>query len=326
MCGLLFQVQGIEGDCMSEQKNVEYTSIGGQALIEGVMMRGKDKIGIAVRKPNGEIELKVDPISKHFSHPLFKLPMIRGIVALISSMIIGVRALTYSAEFFAEGDGTEEKGKFELWLNKKFGKKADDILLGFSIVFAVIFALLLFGALPTAMVGFLRGVITNTLLLSAIEGVMKIVVFVTYILVISQMKDIKRVFQYHGAEHKTIHCFESGKDVTVENARTFTTLHPRCGTSFVFFVLMISIIIFTFISWNSVIVRLLIKLLLFPVVAGLSYEMIRIAGKSTHPIVRTLSYPGLMMQKITTKEPDDKQLEVAIAAFKSVLDEADPNF
>jgi uncharacterized protein YqhQ len=252
--------------------------------------------------------------------------MIRGIVALISSMIIGVRALTYSAEFFAEGDGTEEKGKFELWLNKKFGKKADDILLGFSIVFAVIFALLLFGALPTAMVGFLRGVITNTLLLSAIEGVMKIVVFVTYILVISQMKDIKRVFQYHGAEHKTIHCFESGKDVTVENARTFTTLHPRCGTSFVFFVLMISIIIFTFISWNSVIVRLLIKLLLFPVVAGLSYEMIRIAGKSTHPIVRTLSYPGLMMQKITTKEPDDKQLEVAIAAFKSVLDEADPNF
>ena len=306
---------------MSEYRPCRPNSIGGQALIEGVMMRGKDKLAMAVRKPDGEIEVKIEPLKKTNHLKFLKWPVIRGIVALISSMIVGVRALTYSAEFFVEGDGTEQKGKFETWLYAKLGKKADDIIMAFSIVFAVVFALLLFGAAPTALVSFLRGFIENNLILSAIEGVLKIFMFVAYILLISQMKDIKRVFQYHGAEHKTIHCYESGKDVTVENARTFTTLHPRCGTSFIFFVLMISIILFTFISWNSVVTRLLSKLILFPVVTGLSYEMIRVAGKSNHPLVRALSYPGLMMQKITTSEPDDAQLEVAIKAFLSVLDD-----
>jgi len=309
---------------MSENKSPKYTSIGGQALIEGVMMRGKDKIGIAIRKPDGEIDLKVESIKKRKGIKIAKLPVIRGIFALVSSMVIGVRALTYSAEFFVEGDGSEEKGKFETWLYAKLGKKADDVILGLSILFAFVFAMLLFGAVPTALVSFLRGFIENNMILSAIEGIMKIAVFIIYILAISKMKDIKRVFQYHGAEHKTIHCYESGQEVTVENAKKFTTLHPRCGTSFIFFVLMISIIIFTFISWENVVTRLLIKLLLFPVVAGLSFEMIKLAGKSNHPIVKALSYPGLMMQKITTSEPDDRQLEVAIAAFKSVLDENDP--
>ncbi len=305
---------------MSENKSPKYTSIGGQALIEGVMMRGTDKIGIAIRKPDGEIDLKVDLIKKKKGIKVSKIPVIRGIFALVSSMIIGVRALTYSAEFFVEGDGTEEKGKFETWLYAKLGKKADDVILALSILFAFVFAMLLFGALPTALVSFLRGFIDNNMILSAIEGVMKIAVFIIYILAISKMKDIKRVFQYHGAEHKTIHCYESGQEVTVENAKKFTTLHPRCGTSFIFFVLMISIIIFTFISWENVVTRLLTKLLLFPIVTGLSFEMIKLAGKSNHPIVKALSYPGLMMQKITTSEPDDRQLEVAIVAFKSVLD------
>ena len=305
---------------MSESKTSKQTSIGGQALIEGVMMRGKEKIAIAVRKPDGEITVKVDDV-KGSKLKLLKLPLIRGVYALISSMIVGVKALTYSAEFFVEGDGTEEKGKFETWLYAKFGKRADDILMAFSMVFAIVFALLLFGAAPTALVGFLKKVIGSGIALSAIEGLMKIVIFVTYILVISQMKDIKRVFQYHGAEHKTIHCYESGKEVTVENAREFTTLHPRCGTSFIFFVLMISIIIFTFLSWESVLMRVATKLLLFPLVAGLSYEMIRLAGKSNNRVVKALSYPGLMMQKLTTKEPDDQQLEVAIVAFKRVLEE-----
>lgn len=308
---------------MSEYKPARPNSIGGQALIEGVMMRGKDKISIAVRKPDGEIELKVDPLSKKNQWAIFKLPIIRGIVALVSSMIIGVKALTYSAEFFVEGDGTEEKGKFETWLYAKLGKKADDILLGLSLVFAVVFALLLFGALPTALVSFLRGFIDNSVLLSAIEGVTKIAVFIIYIVSISQMKDIKRVFQYHGAEHKTIHCYESGEEVTVENARKFTTLHPRCGTSFLFFVLIISILLFTFVSWENVGIRLATKLLMFPIVTGLSYEMIRLAGRTNNPIVRALSFPGLMMQKLTTRQPDDQQLEVAIIAFKSVLDEAE---
>ncbi len=310
---------------MSENKSPKYTSIGGQALIEGVMMRGTDKIGIAIRKPDGEIDLKVEMIKKKKGFKLTKMPVIRGIFALIASMVIGVRALTYSAEFFVEGDGTEEKGKFETWLYAKLGKKADDVILALSILFAFVFAMILFGAVPTALVSFLRGFIDNNMVLSAIEGVMKIAVFIIYILAISRMKDIKRVFQYHGAEHKTIHCYESGQEVTVENARKFTTLHPRCGTSFIFFVLMISIIIFTFISWENVVTRLLTKLLLFPLVAGLSFEMIKLAGKSSHPIVKALSYPGLMMQKITTSEPDDRQLEVAIVAFKSVLDENDPN-
>ena len=309
---------------MSENKSPEYTSIGGQALIEGVMMRGKDKIGIAIRKPDGEIDLKVESIKKNKGLKIAKLPVVRGIFALVSSMVIGVRALTYSAEFFVEGDGTEEKGKFETWLYAKLGKKADDVILALSILFAFVFAMLLFGAVPTALVSFLRGFIDNNMILSAIEGVMKIAVFIIYILAISKMKDIKRVFQYHGAEHKTIHCYESGQEVTVENAKKFTTLHPRCGTSFIFFVLMISIIIFTFISWENVATRLLTKLILFPVVAGLSFEMIKLAGKSNHPIVKALSYPGLMMQKITTSEPDDRQLEVAIVAFKSVLDENNP--
>lgn len=168
---------------------------------------------------------------------------------------------------------------------------------------------------------FLRGFIDNSVLLSAIEGVTKIAVFIIYIVSISQMKDIKRVFQYHGAEHKTIHCYESGEEVTVENARKFTTLHPRCGTSFLFFVLIISIMLFTFVSWDNVGVRLITKLLMFPLVTGLSYEMIRLAGRTNNPIVRALSYPGLMMQKLTTRQPDDHQLEVAIIAFNSVLDE-----
>lgn len=308
---------------MSEYKPARPNSIGGQALIEGVMMRGKDKISIAVRKPDGEIDLKVDPISTKHQMAVFKWPIIRGIVALIASMIIGVKALTYSAEFFVEGDGTEEKGKFETWLYAKLGKKADDVLLGFSLVFAVVFALLLFGALPTALVSFLRGFIENSVLLSAIEGVTKIAVFIIYIVSISQMKDIKRVFQYHGAEHKTIHCYESGEEVTVENARKFTTLHPRCGTSFLFFVLIISIMLFTFVSWDNVGIRLATKLLMFPLVTGLSYEMIRLAGRTNNPFVRALSYPGLMMQKLTTRQPDDLQLEVAIIAFKSVLDEVE---
>lgn len=307
---------------MSEYRPVVPNSIGGQALIEGVMMRGKNTIAIAVRKPDGDIEMKMEQALSFEKYKIAKLPIFRGVFALIGSMIVGVKALTYSAEFFVEGEG-EEKGKFELMLYKKFGKRADDILLGFSIAFAFVFAMLLFGVLPTGIVGFMKNFIETQWLLSALEGVMKIVMFVTYIALISKMKDIKRVFEYHGAEHKTIHCYESGQEVTVENARKFSTLHPRCGTSFIFYVLTISIILFSFLSWESLLVRLVSKLMLLPFVAGLSYEMIRLAGKSNHPVVRALSAPGLMMQKLTTKEPDDGQLEVAIAAFKRVLEEMD---
>ena len=305
---------------MSDQ-NIKYTSIGGQALIEGVMMRGKNSIAIAVRKPDGEIEIKMEETSPIEKWKIAKTPILRGVVNLVASMVVGIRALTYSAEFYAEGDGEESKTKFEKYLYEKMGKKADDVLIGLSILTAFGFALLLFGILPTFIVGFFKGAFQSQVALSAIEGIIKILVFILYILLISMMKDIRRVFQYHGAEHKTIHCYESGQEVTVENAKKFTTLHPRCGTSFVFFVLAISIILFTFISWSSILMRVAIKILLLPLVAGVSYELIKLAGKSTSKWISFISIPGLWMQKLTTREPDDRQLEVAIAAFNRVLEE-----
>ncbi|WP_207736353.1 DUF1385 domain-containing protein [Fusibacter ferrireducens] len=304
---------------MSEKK-IKYTSIGGQALIEGVMMRGKEDIAIAVRKPDGNIEVKMEKGSPIEKWKIAKMPILRGVFNLVASMTVGIKALTYSAEFYAETDENYEQSKFEKFLYTKLGKRADDILMAISILTAFGFALVLFGIVPTFSVGLLKSVITNQILLSAIEGVVKIGVFIAYIVIISQMKDIRRVFQYHGAEHKTIHCFEHGEEVTVENARKYTTLHPRCGTSFVFLVLMISIILFTFIGWSNLIIRILTKIVLLPLVAGLSYEFIKIAGKSQAGWVKMIGAPGLWMQKLTTREPDDQQLEVAIAAFKSVLD------
>lgn len=300
------------------------TKIGGQALIEGVMMRGTHTHAISIRKPDGVIETTLHPNSKLFEQKIFKLPFVRGMFALISSMVIGVRALTYSASFYAEpegeGPGSSGSGRFEQWLDKRLGKHADDVLMAFSIIFAFVFAILLFGVLPTAIVGFLRPLVGSTLGLSAIEGIIKIAFFITYIVLIAQMNDIKRVFQYHGAEHKTIHCFEHEEPVIVANARKYTTLHPRCGTSFLFFVLTISILLFTLLTWDNLWMRIGMKILLLPVVAGISYEIIRLAGRSTHPFVKALSAPGLMMQKLTTRQPDDSQLEVAIAAFKAVLE------
>ena len=301
----------------------KYTSIGGQALIEGVMMRGNETVAIAIRRPDGEIEVKMDRVSKLEKLKIAKIPFVRGSVNLIASMLVGVKALTYSAEFYEEG--TEgETSKFDERLKRIFGDHTDEVVMGFSIIMAFAFAMLLFGVLPTLIVGLLKRFTEQQMVLSAVEGVMKIVFFIIYIVGISRMEDIRRVFQYHGAEHKTIHCFESGQEVTVENARKFTTLHPRCGTSFIFFVLIISIIVFSFVSWNNLLIRIGLKLLLLPLIAGISYEVLKIAGKSDNPIVRFISKPGLMMQNLTTAEPDDKQLEVAIVAFKAVLDTMDP--
>lgn len=299
----------------------KYSAVGGQAIIEGVMMKAKDDIAIAVRKPDGQITLKKEKPSKIEKSFLLKIPVLRGSIALISSMIVGVKALSYSAEFYAEmEDGYEAKG-FEKWLYDKLGDKAEDVMVAFSMVFALIMAFALFGALPTLIINTLKNYVASQQLLSFFEGSLKILMFITYVLVISRMKDVRRVFEYHGAEHKAIHCLESGQDLTVENAKKFTTLHPRCGTSFLIIVFVISIIIFSFISWSSILVRIALKVLLLPVVAGLSYEIIKIAGKSDSPIVKAISFPGLMMQKLTTKEPDDEQLEVALAAMIAVISE-----
>jgi uncharacterized protein YqhQ len=217
-------------------------------------------------------------------------------------------------------DESYEESKFDLWFKEKFGDKGETILVGISMLFAFVMAFGLFGVLPTFSINFLQSKIDNQLILTIFEGILKIGVFIAYIAIISQMKDIKRVFQYHGAEHKTIHCYEAKEELTVENVRKFTTLHPRCGTSFVIIVLIVSIVVFSFVSWSNIFLRIALKVVFLPLIAGLSYEIIKLAGKSNSGIVNIISYPGLMMQKLTTNEPDDKQIEVAIRALQEVID------
>jgi uncharacterized protein YqhQ len=298
----------------------QYSNIGGQALIEGVMMRGKNTIAIAIRKADGTIDIKVEPVKSMGNSPLVKWPLLRGVFGLVSSMVVGTKALAWSAEAYSEVDDSYEMSKFEKWLTEKMGDKADSIIVAISMVLALFMAFFLFGALPTLVINFLKSVTENRWVLTSAEGILKIVVFITYIGVISFMKDIKRVFQYHGAEHKAIHCLENNKELTVENVKGFTKLHPRCGTSFLMIVLVVSILVFSFISWSNIWMRIGLKILFMPLIAGIAYEIIKWAGKNDNTLVHMVSYPGLMMQKLTTKEPDDQQIEVAIAALKKVLE------
>lgn len=231
-------------------KRIQPGAVGGQALIEGVMMKSPHGIAMAVRKSDGEIVIKKEPIGKIEKSPLYKVPIIRGIIAFFNSMVVGVRAITYSAEVFEEIDTEVEKGKFEKWLEEKFGDKSDDIITYFSVALAIAMALVIFMFIPTFLINFLKTRFSNQVVLSGFEGILKIFMFIGYIILISRLKEIRRVFEYHGAEHKVIFCYESGKSLTPENAREFTTLHPRCGTSFLVFVMVISIVLFSFIGWE----------------------------------------------------------------------------
>jgi len=300
-------------------KNAKPTGIGGQAVIEGVMMKGPNDLAIAVRKPDQEIVIKKEALKGLSKSTFAKLPIVRGVIALLDSMVLGVRSLTYSAEFFEEEDDSLKKSRFECWLENKLGDKANDVLIYFSVFIAITMAVLIFIISPTLVTNFLKSKIMSPILLNTVEGVLRILLFIGYVLIISRMKDIQRVFQYHGAEHKTIHCYESGMPLTVENTRKFTTLHPRCGTSFLLIVMVISMILFSLIGWPNPFIRIVTRFLLMPVVAGLSFEVIRLAGRSKSRLVCMVSYPGLLLQKLTTREPDDSQLEVAIAAMKNVL-------
>lgn len=302
----------------------KYCDIGGQALIEGVMMRGKTTIAMSVRKPDGDIETKVEMVHSIFSKAFFKWPIVRGMVALINAMIIGVQALTYSAEFFMTEEELENPSKFDQWVTKVFKDKAEGILIFVSLVMALGMALLMFAVIPAVLAGFLKSTVTHPTLLSLIEGLIKVGLFVGYILLISQMKDIQRVFQYHGAEHKTIHCYESGQILTPENAQRFSRIHPRCGTSFLLFVMAISIALFSLITWQSILTRILLKILLMPVVAGLAFELIKLSAKYDNGFMRAISMPGLWMQRLTTKEPTLDQIAVAITAMERVLQEESP--
>lgn len=280
-------------------------SVGGQAVIEGVMMRGPGKIAVAVRKPNGEITVDLKPAgSISDRYPILKKPFLRGVVSLVESLIYGMKALSFSAQ--ASGEEEEEK--------------MSSLELAGTIAFSVGLAIMLFVVLPTGAMKLLQNAEMHPVVLNLCEGLLRLCIFLLYIWGISRQKDIQRVFQYHGAEHKTIYTYEHGLPLRVENVRPFSTLHPRCGTNFLMIVMLISIFIFTFLGWPSLWERILSRILLMPVVAGLSYEIIRFAGKHMDkPWVRTAILPGLALQKLTTRQPDDDQIEVAIASLKAVL-------
>lgn len=300
------------------------SGIGGQAVMEGIMMRHKDKYSIAVRKPDQEIELKIEdyksviPLEK-----LGKLPIFRGVFSFVDSLVIGTKCLMYSAQFFE--DEEEEAAKKEMTeeerqKKEKKDEKAYKVMMTVTMIFSVILSIGLFVLLPYFAASFLRKVTDSHLLVTAAEAVLRIAIFLFYMVLISRMEDIQRVFMYHGAEHKCINCVEHGMDLTVENVMKSSRQHKRCGTSFLLIVMVVSIIFFFFIHVESPLWRVVTRILLMPVVAGVSYEFIRLAGKSDHKLVCILSKPGLALQKMTTKEPTPDMVEVAIAAVEAVFD------
>lgn len=293
------------------------TSVGGQALIEGIMMRGPSSLCVAVRTPEGVIDLDTQPVK---THPWAKLPILRGVFAFLDSLITGYKCLMRSAEIsMTEEEKEEEKTKFERWADAHLGDKATSALMAVSGVLGGVMAIVLFMVLPTFLTGLLAQLLPLGAFKAAVEGVIKIVIFVAYLFVVSKMEMIHRVFMYHGAEHKTIATYEAGEELTVENVRKNSRFHPRCGTSFLIFVLIISILIFSFIPWHSTLGRVGLKLLLLPLVMGLSYELIKYAGRHSNPFTRAVSAPGLWLQRLTTSEPEDDMIEVAIAAVREVL-------
>lgn len=306
-------------------KNACPTKIGGQAILEGLMMRGPELLSIAIRKPSGDIHLSVEPLKP--AGKWKKIPVLRGIMVFIASLIQGTGILLYSAEVLEtftddEGKALYEKDKTTLWLEKHFGEKgALNVMLYLSVIMAVVLTVGVFIILPTFLINGAKewGGIQNEIALNLLEGAVRILMFVVYVRLISGMEDIKKVFQYHGAEHKTIHCYESGLELTPENAQTFYTLHPRCGTSFLMFVMVLSLLIFSLLGWPGLAARIISRLLLIPLIAGLSYELLQFTGRHDGPLVRFLSMPGIALQQLTTKEPTLEQLEVAIAAMKAVM-------
>ncbi len=295
------------------------TSVGGQALMEGIMMKGPKKVCAAVRRPDGQIETKEEPcLPSKWS----KIPLVRGVIGMVESLILGYRWLMYSAEIsMGEDAAQEEESKLDRWLNEHLGEKAQNFIMSFAAVLGGLMALILFMILPTTIVGLLSKVVPLDGVRTLLEGILKMVMFVAYLAVVRNMKEIKRMFRYHGAEHKTIACYEAGEALTVENIRKHSRFHPRCGTSFLVLVLLVSILLFSVLPWSSTSLRVVLKLLLLPLVMGISYELIKIAGRYNNIFTRVISAPGLWIQRLTTSEPDDSMIEIAIAAVLPVLPE-----
>ncbi|MFV0520691.1 MAG: DUF1385 domain-containing protein [Lachnospirales bacterium] len=297
------------------------TKIGGQAVIEGIMMRGNDMYSLAVRNLEGEIIVEEKELDKKFSTGFWKLPIIRGFVTFINSLVFGTKILNRSMELSGLEEIEGEPSKFEIWLSNIFKDNFTKVITGFSFVLAMFISLGLFVYLPI----FVTNLIVDYFgegawLRSLFEGIFRMIIFILYLYLISKSKDIQRVFMYHGAEHKTIACFEAEEELTVENARKHSRFHKRCGTSFLFLVMFISIVFFMFVHTDVILYRFLYKVLLLPVLSGVSYEVLRFAGNHDNFFINLISYPGLKLQHLTTKEPDDMQLEVAIAAMKKVLE------
>ena len=301
-------------------KGTAYSGIGGQAVMEGVMMRNKDLYAVAVRKPDGEIVVKKAEYKGVIkSDTPYKIPVIRGVLSFIDSLVLGLSTLNYSSDIYIQSEETEKKDG-EKPESTEAGKKASDVLLTTVItVVAIILALGLFMVLPYLASLIFRPLTGEGIVLSLIEGVIRMLIFIGYILLISRMEDIRRVFMYHGAEHKCINCIEAGLPLTVDNVRRASREHRRCGTSFLLYVMLISIIFFAFIQTDDRILKVVLRVVLIPLIAGVSYEFIRLAGRSENPVVRLVSRPGLWLQKLTTREPDDEMIKVGIRSVDEVF-------
>ncbi|MEG2733637.1 MAG: DUF1385 domain-containing protein [Clostridium sp.] len=299
---------------------MKYSGIGGQAVIEGIMMMNHDDYAVAVRKPDGEIEVKKDKyVSMTRKSKLLSLPLIRGVFRFADSMIVGMRTLTYSASFF-EDDKDEKPSKFEAFLDRVFGEKLEGAIMAFVMVLSFILAIGVFMILPLIIADFFRKFIASENVMAILEGVIRIAIFIAYIKLVSHMEDIKRTFMYHGAEHKCINCIEHGHALTVENVRNSSKEHKRCGTSFLLIVMVISILFFMVVRVDGIWPRIISRVVLIPVIAGVSYEILQLAGRSNSKFMDMVSRPGMWMQALTTKEPDDTMIEVAIAATEAVFD------
>ena len=303
---------------MARRKS-RYSGIGGQAVLEGVMMKNKEKYAVAVRKPDGEIEVEVETYQGLAHGSKFKeLPFIRGIFNFLDSLILGTRALNYSASFYEEEEGKETK--FDKAMDKMSGGNGEKLLSGIVTVISIMLAVGIFIVLPYFISSLFESFIRNRSLMAIIEGVIRIALFLLYVWGISAMKDIRRLYQYHGAEHKCINCIEKGRPLTVHNVMRSSRLHKRCGTSFIFFVMLVSIVLFFFIQVDNVAEKVIFRILLMPVVAGISYEIIRLAGRTDNIFIKILSAPGMWIQRMTTREPDESMAEVAIASVEAVFD------
>lgn len=298
-------------------------NIGGQGVLEGVMMRSPSKCGLAVRKATGEIVYdreNVESITK--KNKFYGLPVVRGVVSFFDMMVFGVKTITKSAKMFDETTEDIEPSKFEKFVAKKTGKDAMDVAMVFAVILSIGLAVGIFFILPTVLANLLRPLIASHVLMNLIEGGIRLVLFFGYVMLVSLVKEIKRVFQYHGAEHKTINCYEHEEPLTVENIQKYRTLHPRCGTSYLLLVMVISILLFSLLGWSpSWFERIGLRLLMLPVVAGISYEFLKFAAKGDSLFFRAIRWPGMMLQKLTTAAPDDSMVEVAVIAFKAAQDE-----